>query len=134
MRKAVFGISLSEIWHCQYPLQRSIDVGYFILPIQSNRSLWHGYRYKYSIVSLLSTQQSIQKCKELSGFFAKSTRGPHGIDEDLMAPNSNSSLTYYFTNNYSYGLWKYRPFCMGSMPVLSEIECMSPNFLFGGNT
>ena len=33
MRKAIFGISSSEIWHCQYPLQRSIDVKYFSLPI-----------------------------------------------------------------------------------------------------
>ena len=33
VRKVVFGISSSAIQHCQYPLQRSIDVKYFTLPI-----------------------------------------------------------------------------------------------------
>ena len=32
-RKAVFGTSLSAIWHCQYPMQIQIDVKYFVIPI-----------------------------------------------------------------------------------------------------
>ena len=33
MSKVVFRISSSAIWHYQYPLQRSADVKYLILPI-----------------------------------------------------------------------------------------------------
>ena len=49
-----------------------------------------------------------------------------------MALTSNSSSIYYFTNNYSYGLWWYSPFPMGSVPSSSRIECLSPNLLFNG--
>ena len=48
-----------------------------------------------------------------------------------MAPTSNSSSIYYFTNNSSYRLWRYSPFHMGSVPDSSGIECMSPSFLLG---
>ena len=46
----------------------------------------------------------MQNFKELSGFFEKSIAAPHGEEEGLMAPTSNSSSIYYFANNYTYGL------------------------------
>ena len=49
-------------------------------------------------------------------FFSKSTGAPHSEEEGLMAPTSNSFFIYYFTNNYSYGLWWYSPFHTGSVP------------------
>ena len=49
-----------------------------------------------------------------------------------MAYTSYSSLIYYFINNYSYGLWRYSPFHMGSVPSSNGIECMSPSFWFSG--
>ena len=68
----------------------------------------------------------MQNCKEPSSFFAKSTRAPHGKEEGLMAPTSNSSSIYYFTSNYSCGLWWYSPFCMGSVPGSSGIRVYIP--------
>ena len=55
VRNAVFGISSSAIQHCQYPLQGSIDMIYFTLPIKSRKSLHSGNGYKSLIISLLST-------------------------------------------------------------------------------
>ena len=65
-------------------------------------------------------------------FFAKSNRAPHSEDEGIMAPTSNLSSVYCITNNYSYGLWYYSPFCTGSVPFSSGIDCISPSFLFSG--
>ena len=39
----------------------------------------------------------MQNFKQPSGFFAKSTRAPHGKEEGLMAFTSKNSLTYCFT-------------------------------------
>ena len=74
----------------------------------------------------------MQNCKELSEFLAKSIGAPHNEEEVLMAPTSNSTFIYYLTNNYSYGLWRYSPFCIGLVLSSSGIKCMSPKFLFGG--
>ena len=60
----------------------------------------------------------MQICKEPSGFFAKSSRAPHGEEEGLMDPISSSTSIYYFTNNFSCGLRQYSPFHMGSVPGL----------------
>ena len=46
----------------------------------------------------------MQKYKKLSVFFKKSTKTPYGKEEGLMAPTSDSSSIYYFSNNYSYKL------------------------------
>ena len=74
----------------------------------------------------------MQNCNEPSAFFVNSIRAPHGEEEAFMAPTSNSSSIYYFTNNYSWGLWWYSPFCTSSMPGSSGIKCTSPSFWFGG--
>ena len=80
----------------------------------------------------LRTKSSMQNCKEPSSFFTKGTGASQGEEEGLLAPTSNGSSTYYFTNNNSYGLCWYSPFCIGSVPHSSIIECISPSFLFGG--
>ena len=64
----------------------------------------------------------MQKHKEPSGYFKKSTEALHGEQEGLKAPISSNSLIYYFANNFSYGQWWYRPFHTGSVPGSSGIK------------
>ena len=68
----------------------------------------------------------MKNCKELSSFLVKSTRAPHGEEEGLLAPTSNSSSIYYFTYNYSYGLWCCSPFYMDLVPISAELSAHLP--------
>ena len=59
---------------------------------------------------------------------AKSTGAPRGKEEGLMAPTSNSSAVYYFTNNYSmdYGGIAFSVWVQCPLPM--ELSACFPTF------
>ena len=96
----------------------------FTLPSQSIRSLCRGKGYKSLTKIFLKAQQSMQKYRHPSGFFAYSMVAPHGDEDGHMAQASSNSSSFFVISSFSWGLCLYIDFLIGSAPSTSDILCM----------